>query len=317
MKRATLSTIGMAGTAAALMFAAPVLLSAFWISVLIGAVTTVMLALGVGVLYWRVGLVSLSQVALFAVGMWVTMRIGFATSLPYPLLLVVSGLVTLGIGVAIGLPALRLRGIYLALVTLFAAQTVSIVLGNLQFPNGGGGFSGVATSISDSKLARRPSFAGADVAYLRFAVVVAALLFALVWIHVRGKPGRAWASIRQSEAAAESAGINITVYKLWAFALASFIAGVAGGVSAGHLGSANPTTYGAVSNILLFAVVVISGAVSLWGALIAGALKDVLPQFFDKTLHISERWSYILFGVGVLASLMWSTRAARRKGVSW
>jgi len=243
--------------------------------------------------------------------------VGFATSLPYPVLLLVSGLVTLGIGVAIGLPALRLSGIYLALATLFAAQAVSIVLGNMQFPNGGDGFSGVATSIGDSKLARRPSFAHTDVAYLRFAVVVAALLFALVWIHVRSKPGRAWASIRQSEASAEAAGINITVYKLWAFALASFVAGVAGSVSAGHLGSANPTTYNSVSNILLFAVVVISGAASLWGAVVAGALRDVLPQFFDKTLHISERWSYILFGVGVLASLMLSARAAHRKGASW
>ena len=316
MRRATLSTLGLAAAAAAVMFAAPALLSPFWISVLIGAVTTVMLALGVGVLYGRVGLVSLSQVALFAIGMWVTMRVGFATTLPYPVLILISGLVTLGIGLAIGLPALRLSGIYLALVTLFAAQTVSIVLGNLQFPNGGGGFTGVATSISESKLARRPSFALADVAYLRFAVVVAALLFVLVWIHVRGKPGRAWASIRQSEASAESAGINITVYKLWAFALASFIAGVAGSVSAGHLGSANPTTYNSVSNILLFAVVVIAGAASLWGAVIAGALKDVLPQFFDKTLHISERWSYILFGVGVLISLVVSSRAARKRGAS-
>ena len=149
------------------------------------------------------------------------------------------------------------------------------------------------------------------------AALVAALLFALVWIHVRSKPGRAWASIRQSEASAEAAGINITVYKLWAFALASFVAGVAGSVSAGHLGSANPTTYNSVSNILLFAVVVISGAASLWGAVVAGALRDVLPQFFDKTLHISERWSYILFGVGVLASLMLSARAAHRKGASW
>ena len=70
---------------------------------------------------------------------------------------------------------------------------------------------------------RRPSSAVGDIAYYRYTVVVCAILFLLALLHVSGKPGRAWASIRESEPAALAAGVNITLYKLWAFALASFI----------------------------------------------------------------------------------------------
>jgi branched-chain amino acid transport system permease protein len=298
------------------LFVLPAVLSSFWVQIFISVTTTTMIALGLGLLFGRVGLVSLSQVGLFSIGIWVTMRLGFATNLPYPLLLIVAGLVTMGFGVLIGLPALRLSGIYLALITLFAAGGINVILQNLQFPNGGPGFRGVVKDVSSRQDARRPTIATTDVAYLRYAVVVAGIMFLLVVWHLRNKPGRAWASIRQSEAAALAAGVNVTVYKMWAFALASFITGVAGGVTAGHIGTATPANYDTLSNILMFAVVVIGGAATLWGAVIAGLLRDALPQFFDKNLHISDRWSYILFGIGVLANLIITSRAARKKGVS-
>ena len=79
--------------------------------------------------------------------------------------------------------------------------------------------------------------ATADTAYYRYTVVVCALMFLLALVHVAGKPGRAWASIRESEPAALAAGVNITLYKLWAFALASFMTGVAGCLLAAQVGS--------------------------------------------------------------------------------
>src|SRR5262249_62287933 len=111
-----------------------------------------------------------------------------------------------------------------------------------------------------------------------FSVVVAALMSLLVFAHTRTRRGRAWAAVRQSEPAALAAGINTWLYKLWAFALASFITGVAGGVLAGanhYLYSLNFPTY---YSITLLAVVLMGGAYSLWGAVIARLLWALLPS---------------------------------------
>ena len=113
---------------------------------------------------------------------------------------------------------------------MFAGAT-TIVLSVIDFPNGGGGFTGRSTTgalTTSTPPVRRPSWAVGDVAYYRYTVIVCAILFLLALVHVAGKPGRAWATIRESEPAALAAGVNITLYKLWAFALASFVTGVAG-----------------------------------------------------------------------------------------
>ena len=100
--------------------------------------------------------------------------------------------------------------------------------GDHEFPNGGGGFLGYNGTFIHAPPIRRPGIAESDPAFLRYSIVVAAVMFGLVVAHLRTRPGRAWAAIRQSQAAALAAGINITAYKLWAFALASFVTGVAG-----------------------------------------------------------------------------------------
>src|SRR5258708_18032856 len=138
-------------------------------------------------------------------------------------------------GTLIGLPALRLRGLYLALITLMLAGASTVVLATVNFPNGGHGFLGYNGSSVHIPPIRRPSIAASDPAYFRYAVVVAALMFLLAAAHIWTRPGRAWAAIRQSEPAALAAGIHPTLYTLCALALASFIPGVAGGALAGAL----------------------------------------------------------------------------------
>ena len=91
-------------------------------------------------------------------------------------------------------------------------------------------------------------------------------MFLLVLVHLRGRPGRAWAAIRQSEAASLAGGINTTLYKLWAFALASFITGVAGGLVAGSYRYLNSLTFSTADSITLLAVVLMGGAYSMTGA---------------------------------------------------
>ena len=289
------------------LLALPQLLSLYYIDAMTQVVVYSVVTLGLGVLVGRVGLVSLGQVAVLAIGAWVAARLLFATTQPYPLVLLEAGVITMVLGTLIGLPALRLRGLYLALITLMLAGAITVVLTTTNFPNGGHGFLGYNGATVHIPAIRRPAIAESDPAYYRYAVVVAALMFLLVFAHIRTRPGRAWAAVRQSEPAALAAGINTWLYKLWAFALASFITGVAGGVLAGanhYLYSLNFPTY---YSITLLAVVLMGGAYSRWGAVIAGLLWALLPSLLQNW-GVSADWLTILFGVGVLQVLTTAPR---------
>jgi branched-chain amino acid transport system permease protein len=254
------------------------------------------------VLVGRVGLVSLGQAAVLAIGAWVAARLLFATSMPYEFVLLASGLITMVLGTLVGLPALRMRGLYLALITLMLAGAITVVLATLNFPNGGHGFSGYNGGLLHLPAIRRPGIATSDIGYFRYSVIVAALMFGLVLVHVRTRPGRAWAAIRQSEPAALAAGINTTLYKLWAFALASFVTGVAGGVLAGAVRYLYSIDFQTQDSITLLAVVLMGGAYSMWGAIVAGLLLELLPAWLNN-LGVSSDWLTVLFGIGVLQVL--------------
>ena len=221
------------------LFGLPALLDSYWMQVVTGVVIYSIMTLGLGLLIGRVGLVSLCQFVLAAIGAWVALRLSYATDLPFPALILIAGVVTGVIGTLIGLPALRLSGLHLALITLMAAGGITIILRIAQFPNGGGGFFGNTAAGGASSRLPRPSIATNDTAYYRLCLVVAALMFLLAVWQVRGKPGRAWAAIRQSQATAVAAGVNTVLYKLWAFALASFMAGIAGALLASATGGVN------------------------------------------------------------------------------
>ena len=128
------------------------------------------ITLGLGMLYGRVGLISLGQVALLVVGVWTATRLNYAVDLPFPVLLLVTGAITCGVGMLIGLPAIRLSGLYLALITLMAAGAVNVVLVAINFPNGGGGFTGRTSTpdLSGLQPVRRPSNDEGDSAYYRY-----------------------------------------------------------------------------------------------------------------------------------------------------
>jgi branched-chain amino acid transport system permease protein len=284
------------------LFGLPALLSLYYIDALTQVAVYSMVAAALGVLAGRVGLISLGQVAVLAVGAWVAARLLFATTQPYPVILIEAGLITMVAGMLIGLPALRLRGLYLALITLMLAGAITVILASLNFPNGGHGFSGYNGGLINIPPIRRPSIAAGDPAYYRYSVIVAAIMFLLVLAHIRTRPGRAWAAIRQSEPAALAAGINTTLYKLWALALASFITGVAGGVLAGAVHYLYSIDFPTQNSIILLAVVLMGGVYSLWGAVVAGLLYQFLPALLQNW-GVSADWLTILFGVGVLQVL--------------
>ena len=306
LRRPDARTLARAAVIAALLLfvllGLPQLLSLYYIDAMTQVAVYSMVALGLGVLVGRVGLVSLGQVAVLAVGAWTAARLLFATSMPYPVVLLEAGVITMAAGMLIGLPALRLRGLYLALITLMLAGAITVVLATVNFPNGGHGFLGYNGSSVHIPPIRRPSIAASDPAYFRYAVVVAALMFLLAAAHIRTRPGRAWAAIRQSEPAALAAGINTTLYKLWALALASFITGVAGGVLAGAVHYLYSINFPTQDSITLLAVVLMGGAYSLWGAIIAALLLQLLPALLNNW-GVSADWLTILFGIGVLQVL--------------
>jgi branched-chain amino acid transport system permease protein len=291
---------------ALLLLLLPNLLSGYWMGVFTDVVVYALVALGLGLLMGRVGLVSLGQIAVLALGAWIGARLMFATSLPYPVVIVICGLLTGIIGTLVGLPGLRVSGLSLALITLMLAGAISIVLQNTNFPNGGKGFLGYADSaFSAAKLVpiRRPSIAGSDVGFYRYALVVGVLMFLLVLWHVRSKPGRAWAAIRQSEPSALATGVNVTFYKLWALLLASFITGVAGALLASDSGTLYAGQFPTVQSISLLAVVLMGGMFSIWGAVVAGLLLQFVPVELNN-LHLPPDVLTILFGIGVLQVLV-------------
>ena len=301
------------------LFAIPAFFDSFWIANFTQMAVFSIVCASAGLLYGRVGLVSLGQVASYGIGCWVTIRLSFATSLPFPVLLIIGGLVAAVIGVLIGLPALRVSGLYLALVTLMLAAGVEIVLASIKFPNGGPGFRGLVETLSDIRPTRRPSFARTDTGYYRFIVAGAFAMFMLASFVLSRKPGRAWASIRQSEAAALAAGIDVTRYKLWAFALAAFMAGVAGGLFAGTVPKGiGIDAFSRQAAIFLIAVVIMGGIYSLWGGLLGAFFATCLLKFLTQNVIGHQFWtrfSLSLFGFGLLTNLIQSTRAAEKKGI--
>ena len=288
-------------------FVLPHTAGADWITTFTSVAIYSVVALGFGILYGRVGLISLGQVALLTIGCWIGTRLAYATSLPFPVLLLLAGAITCAIGVLVGLPALRLSGLYLALITLMFAGATTIVLSVTDFPNGGGGFTGTASTgalTTSTPPVRRPSWAVGDVAFYRYTVIVCAILFLLALVHVAAKPGRAWATIRESEPAALAAGVNITLYKLWAFALASFVTGVAGCLLAAQVGVPRAITFQTQDSLTLGATALIGGIFSLWGAIVAGIFNQGLPFLFQAQWGLNPNFLLILFGAGLLQVLL-------------
>jgi branched-chain amino acid transport system permease protein len=282
-------------------FVVPLVVGSFWMSVFTSTASFALAAAGVAFMYARLGMVSLAQVGLMGVGGWIMLRLNYAFGLPFEINLIFAGLITMILGMLLALPALRLRGLYLALVTLMAAGGLEIIFATFQFPNGGIGFWGVQTGSSTSMA--RPLIATSDAAYLRYTIFVATLGFLLIELARRLTPGRAWAMIRRSEAAAMSAGINVTLYKTVAFALAGLIGGLAGGLLAGSLGLLDGGTFRASESILLFALAVVGGARYWLGVVIAAALFRIVPALLNNW-GVDADLSFVIFGAGLLHAVI-------------
>jgi branched-chain amino acid transport system permease protein len=229
------AVLAMVATLAVLAAIIALIAGGYWLSIFTSSFAIALAAAGTGLLYGRLGLISLCQFALVGIGGWVTLRTYHAFHLPFEICLAAGGLGAGFIGVLWGLPAIRMRGLYLALATLMLAGTFQVVISNWSFPNGGTGFLGFMGNRPRIDM-ERPPIASSDVRYFIYVTVVLALGLAVVEWHRRAKPGRAWALISRNELMAEASGVRLDFYKTWAFALAGVLAGIAGGLLAGCYG---------------------------------------------------------------------------------
>jgi branched-chain amino acid transport system permease protein len=288
-----------AGLGAAILaaFVLPLVLGGQWTGIFTSTACFAMAAMGAGFMYSRLGMVSLAQVALMGVGGWVTLRLNHAFALPFEVNLILAAVATSVLGMLLAIPALRMRGLYLALVTLMVAGGLEVVFTAYQFPNGGAGFWGVGTSFAAEM--RRPVLAQSDGAYLTYTLIVAMLGLLLIMTHRQTAPGRAWTLIRRSEAAAIASGTNVTFYKTWAFGLSGLLAGLGGGLLAGSLGLLDASSFRASESILLFALVIVGGARFWLGAVIAAVLYRVAPGLLNNW-GVDADLALIFFGAALL-----------------
>jgi branched-chain amino acid transport system permease protein len=279
--------------------------NALWMKVFISVAIFTLTSASIAFLYRCLGLVSLAHVALMGVGGWVTLRLVHAYGLPFEVNMLAGGLITMALGALLAYPAMRMRSLYLALVTLMMAGAFFIFINVVQFPNGGAGFFGF--EIKSITYIPRPALAQSDPAYFLYCVALAFLGFLLIRWHELGKAGRGWLMIRQSEAVAMATGVNVTVYKVWAFGLSGFLAGIAGGLLAGPLQFLNPSTFPVAESVLIFALTVVGGSWNWYGCVIAALLYRFVPSLLDQ-LGVSGDAGFIIFGAALIHALVTAPR---------
>ena len=280
----------------------PEIATAYWLRTLTSVVILALASLSVGVIYAQLGMVSLCQYALVGVGGWFALRLWHATHLSFELSILAGGVSAALFGLVFGLPALRMRGLYLALTTLMIAGGFQVVITAIDFPDGGPGITGKMIS-GQRAFMPRPLLALSDANYFRYCIVFLLVAYLLVLWHKRSRAGRAWAMIRRSEVCALAAGVNIVRYKVWAFTLAGFLAGVAGALLCGLVGQMDQAAFPASESVLLFALTVIGGAGHWAGPIVAGLLLRAFPSLLND-FGINGNIATMIFGAGLLHALI-------------
>jgi branched-chain amino acid transport system permease protein len=254
--------------------------------------------LGLGLLTGFNGQISVGHGAFFGVGAYTTAILTADHGWPHLATLPVSAVICFGVGALVGLPALRIRGLYLALVTLALATMFPLVL--QKFNSLTGGSTGIG--VPDFEAPEWTGLEDDQWAYyvlLAFAVVI----FFLVRNLIRSRVGRAIISIRDNEVAAEVLGINLAFYKVVTFGISALLAGVAGSLSVMNtavLDRVDPQQFTIVRSIEFLAALVIGGAATIFGPVLGALFIVFTPEYASD---VSPELSQVIFG-GLLIVLM-------------
>ncbi|MDO4435244.1 MAG: high-affinity branched-chain amino acid ABC transporter permease LivM [Cardiobacteriaceae bacterium] len=281
------------------------------------ALVYVLLGLGLNIVVGFAGLLNLGYVGFYAIGAYTYAILqqygyGFWTLLP------LSGIIAALFGILLGFPILRLRGDYLAIVTLGFGEIIRLLLNNLdQFTKGPNGIHDIpAPTLFHLVFTKRapegytPFHEWAGYAFnsqhrmiFLYCIILLFCILAVWIIHrlQRMPIGRAWEAIREDEIACRSLGINPTVAKLSAFAIGSLFAGIAGAFFAAKQGSISPESFTFLESAIILAIVVLGGMGSQLGVILAAIAITVLPEL---ARNFSE-YRMLIFGAVMVLMMIW------------
>lgn len=252
----------------------------------------IILALGLNVIIGYAGILNLGYAAFYGVGAYTAALLSIHAHLPFWVLLPVCGLSAAAAGVLIGIPTLRLRGDYIAIVTLGFVEIVRLVLNNLDsVTNGPKGLPGVGETIPPPQITLGGfvlRFDG-DVYYYYFILLLVLLTAGAMSRFHNSRAGRSWVAIREDEVAAEVMGVDTTRMKIMAFAVGTFFAGVAGCVYTHWIGFITPELFTFWESVLIVCMIVLGGMGSIRGVILGAALIVGIPELLREALtRVSE-----------------------------
>jgi branched-chain amino acid transport system permease protein len=276
-----------------------------WVRIANLALLYVLLALGLNIVVGFAGLLDLGYIAFYAVGAYVYALLAspqFGLHLPFWAILPIGAAVAALFGVMLGAPTLKLRGDYLAIVTLGFGEIVRIFLNNLSQPvnitRGPQGIAGIdPVRIGGVDFSRSDTLFGVVLSGpAKYYYLLLALMLVIVVVNVRlqnSRIGRAWEAIREDETAARAMGIDTTSIKLLAFALGASFGGVAGGMFAAIQGFISPESFVLVESVMVVAMVVLGGMGNIPGVILGAVLLAFVPEILRWTVEPAQR---ALFG---------------------
>jgi branched-chain amino acid transport system permease protein len=254
-----------------------------------------MAVLALNLLLGQAGQISVGHGALLGIGAYATVILMNKASVPYPLALVAATAVCFVAGAIVGLPALRLRGFYLGLVTLGLAIVLPGVI--KEFEGLTGGVSGIGAAPPEA-----PGGIDLTPAQWLYLVDLAVLIVVLVVVGrlTRGRVGRAMDALRRNELMATAYGVRLGRLKTAVFAVSAAITGLGGGLYQLTLGTATPDSYTLMLSLLLLAAACIGGLRSRWGAIVGAAFVVYVP---DVSSDVNPSASQLMFAVALLAAI--------------
>ncbi|WP_460573513.1 branched-chain amino acid ABC transporter permease [Humibacter soli] len=263
-----------------------------------------LVAVGLNVVVGFAGLLDLGYIAFFAIGSYTA---AFFTSpdstlihIPYLWTLPLAIVIAMLFGVALGLPTLRLRGDYLAIVTLGFGEIIRILATIIPAARGQVGFKEVGHPPGTGANGQPIFSVSNGTPWYWLAVTIIVIILLLVGNLERSRVGRSWIAIREDEDAAEIMGVPTFRFKLWAFAIGAGVGGLSGALFAGQVGFVNNQKFDVATSILFVAAVVLGGSGNKVGAILGGAIVAYIPLRFTAIAD----YKYLIFGVALIVLMI-------------
>jgi len=299
-----------------------------WVRITNLAILFVLLSLGLNIVVGFAGLLDLGYIAFYAVGAYTYALLAsphFNLHLPFWVILPIGAAIACLFGVMLGTPTLKLRGDYLAIVTLGFGEIIRIFLNNLSEPfNLTNGPKGITTidpirvfGLDFSNTTRIGELAmSGTIKYYYFLLFVLVIVIVLNIRLQDSRIGRAWEAIREDEIAARAMGINTTHMKLLAFAMGASFGGVAGGMFSAIQGFISPESFILTESVMVLSMVVLGGMGNIWGVVMGAILLSFVPEILRYTVEPVQRWLFgrslidpevirmLLFGVAMVAMML-------------